>query len=313
METIRNKQGSYTDNDFWANYGSETPRLCLCVKVTPVAVFGGAGAALGFTSNTRDLILPGHSVVFSATPAITPTQVEKSLDETFALELTGIFNSESFTEEEIIAGKWNYAAIEIFVVSWQNTGLGEWVAAAGYLGETKTMQTYFTAEVRGKLSLLSNAVEKVTANLCRVKVFGDTECKKDLSGTVTINGAAYNLKQTLTVSSVISNFSVKFTNPSPGIPDAFFNNGTIMALGATANGGASREIKRSYFDTGGIVVELKRRFPFPVVAGTQFLLTAGCDRTLENCVLYANVINRQAEDWLPGIEAANSVPTAVTA
>lgn len=314
MHSIRNKQSPYTtDGFFWARYSSVNPRMGLFVKVTPLAIWGGDDEALGFTGCTRNMELPGHpDLVFKATPGISPTNVEIQLDEPSNLELSGIFNSDSFSEAEILAGKWNFAAIEIFVACWDDLALGEFLVHKGYLGEAKTMQTHFTAESRGPLSLLSQEVKKMTTRLCRVREFGDAECGRALD-TVNIGGTDYNMQHTLTVASVTDNYTIVFTKlggTANNVPDEFFRSGKLTALGSTANGGVSREIRTSDTDTTTIAITLKRRLPFTVTAGDQFLVIAGCDRTLDDCFLYDNVINRRAEDFIPTVEALNRVKDA---
>lgn len=315
MYAIRNKQSPYTASDgyFWARYSSVNPRMALFVKVTPLAIFGGSSEAIGFTSSTRDMTLPGHAgMTFRAAPGISPTGVENQLDEPGNLEISGFFTAETISEAEILAGKWTFAEIEIFVACWDDTALGEWLVHKGYLGEMKTMQRFFTAESRGPLSLLSQEVKKITSRLCRVYEFGDDECGRALD-VVGIEGTDYNMQHTLTVASVTDNYTIVFTKLSGtanNVPDDFFRSGRLTALGSTANGGVSREIRTSETESTTIVVTLKRRLPFTVTAGNQFLVIAGCDRTLDDCLKYENVINRRAEDFIPTIEALNRVTDA---
>lgn len=310
----RNHQGSNTDADFWANYSSATPRLATMVKITAREEFGGD--VLGFTSNTRNMTLPGHAgVTFKSAPGIMPDTVEIALDEPVNLEMLGIYTAD-FPRNEVIAGKWNFARVEIFVVCWDDTDLGEWLVCETLTGEIKDYQTHFNTELRGKLSLLSNETGIITQSLCRVRRFGDADCKKNLNTTVTIDGTAYNITQTpVTVSAfdTANPYQIVFTKlagTANDPPDDFFRNGEIIALGATDNGELSREIKSSDTQASNIVVNLKRKFPFAVEVGHTFTLIAGCDRTIENCMLYANIINRRAEDWLPGDEAVNRIQSA---
>ena len=314
MHVPRNIQSGYVAADFWAQHDSTTPRMALFVLVTPRAEFGGSSAAIGFTSNTRDMVLPGHSgIIFKSSPAITPTVIESSLDDAANMEITGVYNSDSFLHSDVMAGKWDFAEIEVFTACWDNLDLGEFVRFTGNTGEFKDYQTYFTVECRGFLARLSNDTNKITSALCRCVRFGDDECKKDLDDTVSIDGTDYNITQTLTVASVVSVYQIVFTKLSGdanNVPDNFFADGEITALGSTANGSLKREMLSSDTQSSTIVVNLKRRFPFAVSVGQQFTLVAGCDRTLESCVQFENVINRRAEDFVPGIEASNRVGSA---
>jgi hypothetical protein len=319
--TPRNIQGSHTEADFWAQWSSVNPRITLFILVTPQSFWTDI-SPIGFTSNTRDMTLPGHpGVTFKSSPGITPTVVEQVLGEAANLEMTGIYQSASFMKTDVLAGKWNFATIEIFSASWQNKDLGELVHFKGNLGEFKDYQQYFTAEGRGLIARLSNDVNKATQRSCRVKDFGDTECGKDLSGTVDIGGTDYDIRQVsvegtpgLGGSRVIFDVST-FSGNIPGDFDALdafaasFANGKITALDGQ-NAGISREIAAGISE--GIFPSMalywKRSFPYPVTHGDLFTLTMGCTRTLESCRKYENAENFRAEAFVPGIEAANRIP-----
>lgn len=321
MHTPRNIQSPYVAADFWTQWSSVNPRMVLCIKVTP-----RVGTAVGFTSNTRNMTLPGHvGITFKATPAITPTVVESALDEATNLELTGLYNSDSFDQTELMAGKWNFAEVEVFSVSWDNVNLGEFLHFKGNTGEIKDYQTYFTAEARGKLSRLSNDVNIVTSRFCRVKEFRDSQCGH-VASTVTVSGTAYNVTQSSVTGTPFSvgdqHFGAIFdtstwagndpTSPNLAAFMLRYSNGKITATSGD-NTGVSREIAVMTEATGGhpyVNITTKRPFPFAIDASTTFDLVMGCNRTIEDCIIYGNIVNRRAEDYIPGIEAANRITSA---
>lgn len=318
LHTPRNIQAPNVAADFWTQWASANPRMCLCVKVTP-----RVGTAVAFTSNTRSMTLPGHAgVTFKATPAITPTAVEMGLDDSTNLELTGVYNSDSFTQADVIAGKWNYAAVEIFSVCWNNVNLGEFLVFKGNTGEMKDYQTFFNAEARGPLSRLSNDVSIATSRFCRVKEFRDTQCGHT-AATVTVGGVAYNVTQTSVTGTPVSvgdqRYSAFFNSSAfAGIDPlaaalplwmALWANGKLTATSGS-NSGVSREIAAVSEATGGfpyVVIATKRPFPFAIDASTTFNLVMGCNRTIEDCIKFGNIVNRRSEDWIPGLETANRI------
>lgn len=311
MHVPRNMQGGHVAADFWTQYGSTNPRMCVCVKATSRVEFGAE--VVGLTSNTRDMALPGHAgVTFKTTPAITPTVIESGLDEAANLEMTGIYNSDSFDQTEVLAGKWNGAEVELFVVCWDNTDLGEFVQFKGNLGEFKDYQTFFTAEGRGFIAQLSNDVNIVTQRLCRVKEFRDAECGHT-AATVTIDGNDIDIVQNSDVLAQQNRAWLQISTATidPDYITGFFNNGKIEATSGL-NDGISREIASSGFTIGPGYFDLylKRPFPLNFESGDTVQLTAGCNRTIEDCMKFGNIINRRAEDYVPGIEAANRVPSA---
>jgi len=264
------------------------------------------------------MTLPGHGgVTFLSAPGMTPTIVEQGLDEAANLEMTGVYSSDSFSQTEVLAGKWNYSEIEVFSVSWQNTSLGELVHFKGNLGEFKDYQTYFTCEGRGLIARLSQEVEKVTARLCRVKEFRDAECGHTAS-TVTISAVVYNISQTLNgivygpTTAWMDVYTLTISGNIP--PDSFYANGKVTGTSGP-NSGVSREVANStYFDTGNpatsyIRLFLKRPFPFTAASLAGYTIIAGCNRTPEDCIKFTNIVRRRAEDFVPGIEAVSRVPT----
>jgi uncharacterized phage protein (TIGR02218 family) len=295
--------------------------MALFIKATSKAVFGSEVVA--FTSNTRDMTLPGHpGVTFKANPGPTPTIVEQTLDEPTTMEFQASYGADSFTQTDVVAGRWNFAEVEVFSACWddgEESGgddkreYGELLHFRGNLGEFKDYQTYFKAEIRGMISRLSNEVNFVTSRLCRAPELGDPVwCKKNLAGTVTIGSITYDLQYP-------SLFSVAFPTPSidavwinisgfPDVPpDDYFANGKITGVDGV-NAGISREIASSDLGGGVLKITLKRPFPYLYTAIDAFTLTAGCDKTLETCKKFGNVANRRAEDWIPGIEAISRIP-----
>lgn len=313
--SIRNIQSPYVEADFWTQHNSGNPRMCLMVKVTPNEFWVNTDP-LGFTSNTRDMTMPGHAgVTFKSAPGMSPTTIEQSLDLATNLELMGIYRAGSFSEAEVMAGKWDFARIEVFTVCWNNVNLGEFVHHDGLTGEFKDYQSHFAVETRGKLSLLVNQVGVETSKRCRVKEFRDAECKHSAS-QVTIEGTAYNIEQTLTVASVANDGFVlvftKLAGTANDVPDGFFAPSGKITANTTAVdlGEISREVTASDTEATTITVALRRKFPFTVNIGDTFDLVAGCDHTVDDCKLYGNIINGRFEPYIPNIEQANKIRRA---
>ena len=326
---VRNKQGGHVDADFWTQWDLTCPKMALCIKVTPATIYSTNLATLCFTSNSRDMTLPGHpGLTFKATPNVTPTTLETGMDEPSNINLTGIFGSTSvfFQEVDVLSGRWNYCDIEIFTACWDDTDLGEVLWHKGLLGEFKSFQTYFEAESRGYMSLLQNIYVIESAPLCRVVDFRDSQCGHTAS-TATISSVAYNIQQQFLVIASITDQHTFVMIPSDGTapnnpPDDFFKNGKFtIDVGVTGeNNGLSREILTSEQDTpiaGQQRITLKRKFPIDVHVNDTVNLLSGCNRSLDDCIKFSQVaddpgasgviLNRRAEDWLPGIETVHQI------
>ena len=322
--TPRNIQSGYDADDFWDNWNSTTPRIALFVKIIPQGYFS-AHDTIGLTSNTRDVVLPGHSgIVFKSAPAIMPTLVEQTLREPSNMEFTGVYSTGIFERTDVIAGKWDGAIVEIFSCSWDSTrkNYGELVWDKYNLADFKDNEIQFTAEVRGQLQKMSVDSGAVTQKFCRVKDFGNTRCGVDLNGTVEISTIDYNIRQVnktgapglgggntrivFDISTFDGNLPTDF-----GELDAYilaFKNGKITATSGD-NEGVSREIASGISEGSfpSMALYLKRKFPFVPMIGDTYTITMGCVRTLENCRFYLNAANFDGEAFIPTVESANSV------
>lgn len=319
MHTIRNKQGGNTDNDFWAQWSSVNPRMALFIKVIPASETLNI-STIGFTSNSRDMTLPGHgALVFKSVVGITPSVVEQKLNEAANMELQGIYADGIFEREQVVNGLWDYAKIEVFSACWDDPDLGELVHFSGTLGDFKDYQLSFTAEARGLISRLSSDAGVVTTRYCRVREFGDAQCGFS-DTTLTIDGDPYSIQAVITQARVdgTSRRTLVVDSSLPGVyipvdggdpaPTGFFNNGLMTGTGD--NVGVVREIL-SYENDGGLLTfKLKRPFPIEINDPLDFgfIVKAGCNRTLENCRKYNNVINFRGEPFIPGFEAMNRIP-----
>lgn len=325
MHTPRNIQAPNNANSFWTQWGSVNPRMALFIKVTPKAFWSGV-SPIGFTSNTRDMTLPAHTyggnpITFKSAVGITPSVVEQILDDPTNLEMSGIYQSGTFEQTDVLAGKWDYAEIEVFSACWDNVDLGELVHFKGNLGEFKDYAYYFKAEGRGLIARLSSDTSDVTSRNCRVKNFRDSQCGHTAS-TVTIDGETYNIDnqgvillqgyEQINRRQVVIDGYYWTGNlfPLPLPPSDFFNNGTLT-VETGDNEGVSREILRTQTKDGiRITITLKRPLPFTLSSFDTVRLTAGCRRTIEDCRKYDNIVNFRGEPFIPTVETINRIPEA---
>lgn len=313
MRTPRNIQSPYTETDFWNQLTSATPRMALFMKVTPYLTTNLS--LIGLTSNTRNMTLPGHSgITFKSAAGMMPSNAAQSINDETSLELTGIYADDLFKRSDVVGGKWQNASIEIFIASWDNVNLGELVVFKGFLGEVKDYGNFFTAEGRGLSSKLSQDVSWVTQRTCRVKKFRDAQCGFTAS-TVTIDGTTYNVE--VSNKSGVLNANRQYITFQKTIwtgsglsvpPMSFFLNGTVECT-AGANSGLSREITNAKEDSTSVNLYFKRPFPYTDSSiFDRYKITAGCDRTIENCQKYDNIINFRGEPFVPGLTQLMRVP-----
>lgn len=316
MHTPRNIQSPYTATDFWDKYTSVNPRMALFMKVTPS--LSTDVSTIGLTSNTRDMTLPAHSgITFKSAAGLMPSSMQETIGEATALEMMGLYDALLFDRADVIGGKWENARIEIFIACWDNVNLGELVLFSGFLGEFKDMQEYFNAEGRGLISKLSQDVAIVTTRACRVKEFRNAQCGHTAS-TVTINSITYDISYTGVPSKnnsakqavkIDTNYWTGSIIPKDIPPTNYFQNGKITCTSGL-NDGLSREISSNAVAGTEMKLSLKRPFPFAIAEFDEFTITAGCNRTVEDCKKYSNIINFRGEPYVPNITTVSKVPSA---
>jgi uncharacterized phage protein (TIGR02218 family) len=245
----------------------------------------------GFTSFSRDLVLDG--ITYKASTGFTPTAIETSaglaVDQ---LEVEAILNDTSITEADLQAGKYDYAAIEVFLVNYQDLTQGKLVLRVGTLGEVTVRKGVFVAEIRGLSQAFQRQIGELYSPTCRVKRLGDTRCKIDL--------APYT--HTLTVSAVTDQRT--FAHNTSLKPDGYFQMGLVEWL-TGANAGLEIEVKT--YASG--VFSLVQPMPYTITVGNTFKAIRGCDRTFETCrTVFNNILNFRGEPHLPGIDQILKLP-----
>lgn len=258
------------------------------------------GTVFRFTDHDADLVISGDTYVASVgyqQTAITETP-DLAVNN---LEVTGYFDSDFLTAADLRAGLFDFAEAAIFVVDWSNLALGVMKLARTYLGEVRsTPSGIFTTELRGMVQRLMAKVGDVWSPECRAD-FGSTglrQCNKD-PGAFTFGEI---------VESVTDGANFTISNSNPAAVDGYYNLG-ILSWFTGFNSGRSMEVKAWTSVTG--VVQLYLPMPRQIVVGDVLNIVAGCDKSHETCkTKFDNMVNRQAEDFIPGMDAIIQTPNA---
>src|SRR3712207_2936487 len=91
------------------------------------------GVCVGFTTHDRDLVLDG--LAYRASPGMLPSAV--SLSDGFeadSMDVTGALASAAITGADLSAGRWDGAAVELFMVDWERPEAERVKLARGELG-----------------------------------------------------------------------------------------------------------------------------------------------------------------------------------
>ena len=157
-----------------AHLAEEVTTLATCWRVTR-----RDGLTHHFTDHDRDLVVDGAT--YRAATGYTRSAV--SSDTTLAvdnLEIDGLLDAEEITEADLRGGRFDYAAVEMFLVNWADPGQGKLILRKGWLGEVTVSRTgVFHAELRGLAQALQQRIGELYAPECRADL-GDARCKVPL-------------------------------------------------------------------------------------------------------------------------------------
>jgi uncharacterized phage protein (TIGR02218 family) len=253
-----------------------------------------SGTVLGFTSFDRDLTFGGVTYeAFSSVGASSVRQSEGSGVDN--LDIVGLITSDSITEVDLLAGLYDGATVELGQINYENLGMDPIIHLTGTLGEITEREGEYTAEIRGLAQHLGQQIGQLTAPLCRVRAFGDSECIPPGDPLTTLVLAAH--QNVRTVSVVTSATQITFAAES-NISNYYRYGRVEFQTGL--NAGFEREVKSHTLSAGTGVIVLQEAFPFQAQVGDTALLEAGCDRTLGRCTFFGNTINGAFEPYLPG-------------
>ncbi|MFN4099527.1 MAG: cobyric acid synthase [Pararhodobacter sp.] len=136
------------------------------------------GTVMGFTDHDRDLAFDG--ITFHAGTGMSASAIVQgtglAVDNT---EAAGALSDAALTEEDILAGLYDGAALTIWEVDWADP---QWrrILFRGSLGEITRLDGAFKADLRGLTEPLSKGGGRVFGALCPA-VLGDAACGFDLS------------------------------------------------------------------------------------------------------------------------------------
>jgi uncharacterized phage protein (TIGR02218 family) len=272
-----------------AHLDSGATTLCWCWRLTR-----RDGAKLGFTDHDRNLVFDGTT--FEAAAGFTASEIRDAVGLSVDnLEVESALSSGQLSEDDLAAGLYDDARVEIFRVNWQAPEQ-RLLMRAGSLGEVSRAGASFRAEVRGLAHYLQQPKGRLFQYSCDADL-GDARCGIDL--------AAASYRGTGTVAAVTSPRSYTATGLD-GFADGWFARGLVTF---TSGGNADRaiEVKRHTKREGLVTIELWQEPAQPPATGDAFTVTAGCDKQLGTCrAKFANTCNFRGFPHMPGNDFVTS-------
>jgi uncharacterized phage protein (TIGR02218 family) len=249
------------------------------------------GVALGFTSHDRDLVIDG--LVYRAAPGMVPSAI--SLSDGFdpaSLDIEGALTGDAIRAEDLRAGRWDGAALSLFMTDWEAPGAEVLPIARGVLGEVSVKGDAFEAELRGPAALLDAPAVEQTSPECRAQL-GDKRCRVDMAPRTRITRIA----------SVESEDSVTIADTPAG--DAL-SYGRLRWIG-----GANSGLESAILSSDGPALTLREPPAFAAAVGDLVEIREGCDKRLATCAgRFGNALNLRGEPHLPGMDLLTRYPGA---
>jgi uncharacterized phage protein (TIGR02218 family) len=250
------------------------------------------GICLGFTTHDRDLFAGG--LIYRAAPGMLPSAV--TLSDGFdpgGLDVSGALTSDSVTAADLAAGRWDGAAVRLFLVDWRDPEGERLDLAEGELGDVAVKGKAFEAELRGPTARLERPVVEQTSPECRAEL-GDRRCRVDMASRTRVTR----------IVAVPDEGTVEVA--AADLPADAYAFGRLRWLG-----GANSGLESGILASAGPLLTLRDPPPRPSTAGDLVEIAEGCDKRFPTCCgRFANAENFRGEPHLPGMDLLTRYPGA---
>lgn len=265
-------------------------KLASCIRIERVD-----GEIFGFTTHDRTLTVGGVDYLpaagFSPTDIAGADNMDVDNLSVDAMLTDGILSAVTITEEDLRAGRWDFAAFRVFQVNWADLTMGDKKDRAGNLGEVTVNRQTFVAEMLGLMQAYSTSIGELTSPGCRANL-GDSRCGIDLTPW-TVTG---------TIDTADSDYMTMHDSARVEA-DTYFDGG-VMTITSGNMIGMRFEVKAS-LATGIWVLHV----PTPYDAtGEDYSMHAGCVKSRTVCRnRFNNIVNFRGEPFLRGSDALAAV------
>lgn len=273
---------------------AEVTTLANCISITRKD-----GVVIGFTEHGTALTIDGVRYRSLAGFDISTVVHGSSMaadNMTMAGATDGDAISSPITEIDLLAGKYDFAYVELFIVDYtqldhDGPNSDKIIQKCGTIGEISLQNDLFYAELRGLTQYLSKeGICDVYSICCRANL-GDKKCGVDLT----------QYTHTASVSKITGPqiFVCKDLEP---MPISWFTGG-VVHWHSGKNKGLSMEVK----DFAHGIITLALPMPFAININDRFDIVAGCDKSFITCRhKFHNVLNFRGEPDLAAVDRLKS-------
>lgn len=249
------------------------------------------GVTLGFTDHDQTLTFDG--TVFEPESGFAASEVRSGSDLSVdAQDAQGVLTSDRITETDILDGRWDNAAVEVWRVNWAATAQ-RLLMRRGAIGQIRRGRLAFVAEVRSLAHVLGQTVGRTFQASCDAAL-GDARCG--------VNLEAPAFKGTGAIIDLLRDRAFTASGLG-GFTSGCFNFGTLDWTSG-ANTGRRAEVLSHDLVDGVAILTLLEAPVRAIVATDTFTIRAGCDKRIATCgTKFANVANFRGFPNIPGQDA----------
>ena len=171
-----------------AHIALENTTFATCLKMTL-----SDATVVGYTNHDKDLVVSG--VTYSASSGYTPSDVKNTdMLNVNNMDIQGLIITGGITENDIAAGKYDGAAVEMFIINWADVSEGAIPLHRGTVGSISRDGNMFVAELRGIKQLLQQNITEGYSATCRATL-GDARCKVRIDPPEWTAATAYTVRE----------------------------------------------------------------------------------------------------------------------
>jgi uncharacterized phage protein (TIGR02218 family) len=261
-----------------AALAADLTQLALCWRIVR-----RDGIALGFTTHDRPLVVAGLS--YDSAPGMAPSAVVSTdgLDVD-TMDVAGALSAGAITAGDLGDGRYDGAAVRLFMVDWRNPDAGQQLLAEGSIGSVESgsgPDAAFTATLRGPTAILQATRIESYSPECRAEL-GDWRCRVTLRG-----------RRSRALVSDGDGARVRIADVAPERAGDFVQ-GSLRVLAGPAAG-----LERRIISVAGDWLHFDA--PLLLDAGTEVQLVEGCDKRFATCAgRFGNAANFRGEPHVPG-------------
>jgi uncharacterized phage protein (TIGR02218 family) len=275
----------------------EVTRLAMCWRIVR-----RDGVVLGFTAHDQDIIYLGQR--YRSAPSLVPSALVRSAGTSVdSIDVRGALSHAAISEVDLLAGRFDLAALYMFMLDWLHPEAGQIDLGSGRLGSVSSDGHAFRVEVRGLTDALNRPVVEMTSSECRAEL-GDKRCR-------------VALRRFTRLSAVMSvqNEQVFEADGLSSYLDAYAY-GRLRWISGASSGLvsdvlASEILSETTFDIARVRITLRDAPPIALGLGDRFEISFGCDKRYVTCLgRFGNQLNFRGEPFVPGVDALLRYPDA---